>query len=270
MKEEVARILVPLDAAADHRAAIDTAARLAARWQVPLHGVFVEDEELLGFADLPFAAQVTHAGRQRLTRIEVETHLRAFAERARRELHAAAERHRVRASYAVLRGPLAAALREGDFVVAGAVSRPVGGHFRLRSRWSAAAASARHPLFLARRDFAAGGSVVLLLARPGREAARLLRFAAEIAGIGGRALKVLGAGDVAPPALAEWVAEILEPGAVEHATEKAPPEPHALRLRAAELDCRLFVLAADGPEGLQQPLADLAAEAGCDLLLAGG
>ena len=43
--------------------AIDTAARLAARWRVPLHGVFIEDEELIGLAGLPFARQVTLGAR---------------------------------------------------------------------------------------------------------------------------------------------------------------------------------------------------------------
>ena len=49
----IERVVVPLDAAAENRTAIETAARLAARAKVPLHGIFVEDEELLHLARLP-------------------------------------------------------------------------------------------------------------------------------------------------------------------------------------------------------------------------
>jgi hypothetical protein len=271
MKEKIARVVVPLDAASDNRPAIDTAARLAARWHVPLFGVFVEDEELLGLAGLPFAAEVTRRGREKLTKRQVEAHLRAFAERARRDLEATAGRHHVESSFAVVRGPLADALAEGDFVVAGAASRPVGGHFRVRSRWWAASATTRHPLFLARREWQAGGSVVAVLAGRGRDAARLLQLAAEIAGLGSRALKILGAADLAAPeALALWVAEVLGGEALELTIEPVPAEPTSLRRRTAELDCRLVVFAADVAGGLPEDLAELAEEAQCDLLVVAG
>src|ERR1700758_1486083 len=109
MTQGIERVVVPLDAATETSTAIDTAARLAARWRVPLHGVFVEDEELIGFAGLPFPHQVTlGAGLQPLTKDHIEDHFRAFAERARQELKAAAERHGVKWSFDVVRGPLAA------------------------------------------------------------------------------------------------------------------------------------------------------------------
>ena len=59
MTHDIKRVIVPLDASSETSTAIDTAARLAARWRVPLHGVFIEDEELIGLAGLPFARQVT-------------------------------------------------------------------------------------------------------------------------------------------------------------------------------------------------------------------
>ena len=43
----IERVVVTLDAASENRAAIETAARLAARAKAPLHGIFVEDEDLL-------------------------------------------------------------------------------------------------------------------------------------------------------------------------------------------------------------------------------
>src|SRR5579863_1089050 len=271
VKEEIGRVVVPLDAADDDRAAIDTAARLAQRWHAPLHGVFVEDEELLGLARMSFAVEVTRRGREKLTQRQVEAHLRAFADRARRGLEAAAARHHVKSSFAVVRGPLAAALREGDFVVAGAATRPGGGHFRVRSRWWRGHAATRHPLFLAQRRWQVGGSVVTVLARRDAAAARLLQLAAEIAGLGSRALTVLGAAEAAAPeGFAGWVAEVLAGQALDLTTEAAPAEPRSLRRRAAELDCRLFALAADMTGGLPESLAELVDEAGCDLLVVGG
>ena len=59
MTQPIRRVVVSVDAASETRIAIDTAARLAVRWGVPLHGVFIEDEELIGLAGLPFARQVT-------------------------------------------------------------------------------------------------------------------------------------------------------------------------------------------------------------------
>jgi len=60
-----------------------------------LHGVFIEDEELIEFAGLPFARQVTLAGLEPLTKDHIEDHFRAFAERLQRQLAAAAARHGV-------------------------------------------------------------------------------------------------------------------------------------------------------------------------------
>jgi hypothetical protein len=152
MTHGIKRLVVSLDAASETGTAIDTAARLAARWRVPLHGAFIEDEELIGLAGLPFARQVTlGAGLEPLTKDHVEDHLRASAERARRELAAAAERHSVKWSFETVRGPLApdALVGEHDFVVTAAESRPIGDHFRIASRcWSWMANVARPFLFL--------------------------------------------------------------------------------------------------------------------------
>ena len=56
MTQPINRVVVSLDAVSETDPAIDTAARLAARWRVPLHGMFIEDEELIGFAGRPLPA----------------------------------------------------------------------------------------------------------------------------------------------------------------------------------------------------------------------
>ena len=140
MNDRIGRVVIPLDTAAEGGTAIETAAQLAARANAPLHGIFVEDEDLLGLANLPFARQVMlGAGTEPLTveRVELQQ-LRAAAERARQAIAAAAERHAVVWSFEGVRGSLQSALSgvsEGDLVVTSALSRPIAGQFRLESRW---------------------------------------------------------------------------------------------------------------------------------------
>ena len=211
MTQGIKRVVVPLDAASETGTAIDTAARLAARWRVPLHGVFIEDEELIGLAGLPFARQVTlGTGLEPLTKDHVEDYFRAFAERARRELGAAADRHSVKWSFEVVRGPLAPDTLGGehDFVVAGAATRPIGDHFRISSRcWSWMAIIAR-PFLLAKREWETGGSVFTLLRRRGPQSARTLDIAAQIAGFHSGILTVAATPDLAgSDDFAAWVSD---------------------------------------------------------------
>ncbi len=262
MTLQISRVVVRLDTATESRPGIATAARLAARWRVPLHGVFIEDEELLALAGLPFALQVTlAAGRGALTRDEVEGHFRAFAERARRDLAAAAERHGIEWSFAVVRGSLAEA--EHDFVVAGAVTRPLGAQAQLPSRWQPA--PGLHPLLLVRREWQAAGSVMAMLRGHGPEAARLLDLAADLAELGSGILTVLGAPDMTgPDDFPTWVAEQLKAHPLTVRTELEAIEPAAVRQRLAELDCRLLVLEAGTPD---EQLRQLVEHAACDVLL---
>jgi hypothetical protein len=267
MTQEIRRVVVPLDAASESGLAIDTAARLAAQWRVLLHGVFIEDEELISLAGLPFARQVTlGAGLEPLTREDVEDHFRAFAERARRDLAAAAERHGVKWSFEVVRGPLGAdALgREHDFVVAGAASRPIGDHFRISSRWSSWLAIVARPFLLARRQWETGGSVVTVLRRRGPGSARTLDIAAQIAALHSGRLTVTGTPDLAASAdFDAWVAGLLEGHSLSLQTEPAATGPDALKQRIVELDCRLLVLEAAERDDLRELVDQLA----CDVLI---
>ena len=225
MTQQIKRVIVPLDASSETATAIDTAARLAARWRVQLHGVFIEDEELIDLAGLPFARQVSlGAGIEPLTRDHVEDHFRAFAERARHELAAAAGRHGVKWSFEVVRGPPASDTLGGeeDFVVAGAESRPIGDHFRVASRsWSWMAVVAR-PFLLAKCRWETGGSVFTLLRRRDPKSARVLELAAQIAGFRSGSLTVAGGPDLAgSDDFAAWVAQLLEGHSLTLQTEPA-------------------------------------------------
>jgi hypothetical protein len=271
MTEDIKRVVVPLDAASEAGIAIDTAARLAARWRAQLHGVFIEDEELIGLAGLPFARQVIlGTGLEPLTRDHVEDHVRAFAERVRRELAAAAERHGVRWSFEVVRSPLAAGGfgGEDDFVVAGTATRPIGGHFRISSRCWSWTATITRPFLLAKREWESGGSVFTLLRGRGPQSARTLGIAAQIAAFGGNSLTVAGTPDLAgSDDFAAWVAGLLEGHSLNLQTEPVAPEPAALRQMTIDLDCRLLVLEAAEHDPRPDDLRELAEHLACDVLI---
>ena len=271
MTQGIKRVILPLDAATETGTAIDTAARLAALWRVPLHGVFIEDEELIGLSGLPFARQVTLGiGLEPLTKDHVEDQFRAFAQRARRELAAAADRHGVKWSFETVRGLLAPDTLGGehDFVVAGAATRPIGDHFRVSSRcWSWMAIVAR-PFLLAKREWEAGGSVFTLLRRGGPQSARTLDIAAQIAGFHGGILTVAATPNLAgSDDIAAWVSELLEGHSLNLQTEPAATEPAALRQRIIELDCRLLVLEASDEVAQPEELRELIGQLACDVLI---
>src|SRR5258708_23244118 len=109
MTARIERVVVALDAVSENRAAIDAAVRLASRWHARLHGVFVEDDDLLRLANLPFARQVSlGAGVETLTLQQAERQLHACAGQARRDIAAAARRRNVECTFDGVRGAVAA------------------------------------------------------------------------------------------------------------------------------------------------------------------
>ena len=243
----IGHILVSLDAASESRPAIETAARLAADAGASLDGLFIEDEELLHLADLPFTRHITlGTGTEPLSRHQVERHLRSAADRAGRELAAAAERHRVGYTFRVVRGSsadlLAGAAGHG-LVVAGGLGRPIGRHFRLECRWWSSLDAAQGAFLLVRHGRRTQGTVAVLLPDQGPASARLLRAAAQIAAGGNRALTVL-----CPPSLAAesglqvWIAEQLGGAAAAPRVAVAPVEPDELPARMAQLNCHLLAV----------------------------
>jgi K+-sensing histidine kinase KdpD len=267
LPSRIQRIIVPLDAISETRTAIETAAQLAARWQARLHGVFVEDEDLLRLASLPFARQVSlGAGVEPLTPENAVRQLRASAEAARRELAAAAGRHHLRWSFEITRAMfLADAAAEGDFIVVRAVSRPIGPHFRIATRWKHAVEPASGSLLLTRAVEASGGAVVVVLRDREPASARLLEAAAQLAEIAGAPLTVVCAPDLARAAAFDtWLSEHVAARPVQLRIETAMNDPAALYQRILELNCGLLALAADAA---QTGLRELMAGAACDLLV---
>ncbi len=267
----IERVVVPLDAASEHRTAIETAARLAARAKAPLHGIFVEDEDLLRLASLPFARQFTlGAGAEPLTTEHLELHLQVAAERARAELFAAAKRHGVTCSFEIVRGASESAVTgasEHDLVVAGALTRPIAGHFRVECRWWSSIEAAPGLFMLARHTWSASGAVVMLLHDRSAASSRLLEAAAQIAQTADSMLTVICPPAVAGSGFETWVTDRLADHPVRLQVEIAPAEPAALHQRIGELDCRCLAITAGGAEGSGDRLRELVERFGCDILM---
>lgn len=137
-----ARIIVGLDTSLVTRDALGLAARLAASVDARLKGIFVEDENLLNLAELPFAREISFSGEIR--ELDTERMLRAMkaqAESARRMLARIASEAHIDWSFYVRRGrPLAAlaehAVEDDTLVIrsVGTGSREVGRTVRAATR----------------------------------------------------------------------------------------------------------------------------------------
>lgn len=228
----IRRILVALDASGHSLAALRSAAELASRVEAELLGLFVEDANLLQLAALPFAREVGGvAGAARPLDAQVmERSLKAQAERSRLALAEAAAPHRLRWSFRVVRGDVAAevvaASFEADLVSIGKMGRQPGGG-RLGPVARSVAAASPRPVLLARDSLSArhgigvvfdeapsaekalwaalrlardgGGLEVLILASDGASGQKLEDQAARLLGSRGMAVRYrwLDSGDTA-------------------------------------------------------------------------
>ena len=129
---KIRRVIVGLDPAAQSRALLEAAVELAGQMQAEILGLFVENQDLLHFAGLPFAREVgfESATRRALDIESMERSLRALAREARQALESAAEGTQVQWSFRVVRGApaaeLLAAAEESDLVIANLEAPPEG------------------------------------------------------------------------------------------------------------------------------------------------
>ncbi len=110
--ERVERILVAIDASPHSVAALQVAAELAALLQAEVHGIYVEDINLLHLCGLPFSAEVGSftASVRRLDNRSIERHFRSVAHQIRHTMEQTAGRAHVRWSFEVTRGGVASEL----------------------------------------------------------------------------------------------------------------------------------------------------------------
>lgn len=136
-ESHIKRVLVAMDATGPSKAALKSAAEIAARLRVELLGLFVEDINLLQLASLPFAREFVYGSStgRKMDSTDMERSLRIQAERLRKNLEITAESAQVPYSFIVTRGKVASALlsvaAEHDLLVLGKVIKKTEHEYRL-------------------------------------------------------------------------------------------------------------------------------------------
>lgn len=198
-RRSIGRILVALDASANSREALTTAVNLAATLRAELHGVFVEDINLLRLAELPFAREIQFAdtGLHQLEMESLQRRLRARAAILRHEVEELSGEHKLTSTFSVIRGPvekeLLAAALETDMLAVGRLGHSLLNRMRMGSTARAVTARAASAVLLVKSDVAAGPIIALF--DGSATGLRALRLAAELAEQGGDLCVLLWASD---------------------------------------------------------------------------
>ncbi len=127
------RILVPLDASAHSRAALEAAIQLAEAMGAEISGLYVEDTDLLELCRYPFAREIGMfpAGCRRLETIDLERDFRVQAETIHRMMAMLAEKSAIHWSFMVRRGRVATEIlslaTSTDLIVMGRMGRSMAG-----------------------------------------------------------------------------------------------------------------------------------------------
>lgn len=162
------RVVLLCDAACDIRLAVAEAAALARRWDAPLHGVFLDDENLHRFAALPFSQPVSLSSAD----LTADMGAAAMANLAaslsaamRRALAEIAGDQGLQWTFGHIRDlPAAAALTadEGDILVVEAAARAFSGAWGPLAAWAKSPAAFAGTTLLRGRGPGTKGVLVLL------------------------------------------------------------------------------------------------------------
>lgn len=123
------RILVSLDTSQRGRAALQAAVRLALSTNAELQGLFIEDEDLVRLASLPFSREIEFASAspRELQSVSMERALRAAAEEAQQAFFSALQQVNLKWTFRIVRGTVTqaslAAAGEVDLLVIGQQGR---------------------------------------------------------------------------------------------------------------------------------------------------
>jgi nucleotide-binding universal stress UspA family protein len=175
---DLRRILVALDSSRESLDALEAAARVAARMQAELTGLFVEDIDLINLAALPFAREIalSGSGGRKLSPESVEKAWKSQAAAARQALENAARQASLRWSFRVTRGrveaEVMAACGEADLVALGKAIRPLTRRARLGSTARAVTAGAPSAVLLAGGPAPASHSSRVMVSYDGSACAR--------------------------------------------------------------------------------------------------
>jgi nucleotide-binding universal stress UspA family protein len=182
----IERILIGLDTSFHSLAALRAAAELASSLGAELHGIFVEDADLLRVAELPVARELRYpfAGQGRLSPERMRRQLRAQAEQARQELASICKERQIEWSFQVTRGDVSAKVLEeasrADMLCVGRASRPLTRRSAVGSTATAAATRAPRSVLLVSRDTQIRPPMVVLY-EDAPDARRALVLASKLA-----------------------------------------------------------------------------------------
>ncbi len=125
----IKRILVAIDASSYSLNALETAVNLAEKLQVDLHGIYIEDSNLLRLAQLPFAREYRFSREksQKLDTSQMSEQLRLQATLARRHFNESVTKKNINHSFQTLQGTISGELEKAaqdtDILVMGRISR---------------------------------------------------------------------------------------------------------------------------------------------------
>lgn len=137
----VRRVVIALESICDSAKALETAAEIAARIQAELHGIFMEDVNLLSAARLPFVRQVklqpgvAHG----FETADIESEFQALAAHARSRLRDLAGHLKLPWSFEIHRGDRSSLLsvtQRSDLLVVETSSKPFARCMTLPTDWS--------------------------------------------------------------------------------------------------------------------------------------
>ena len=256
----VRRVLVALDSSAASDATLEVAAGLAAATASELAGLFVEDQDLLRLAELPFAREIQLTrpppGKSISRALEpslVLQDLRAQAAVARDAMARQAALHRVAWTFQVAQGrseeALLLAAGAGDIIAVARGFGPLARFGRISREVRVIAAKAPGPLLLAGQPLGGRPGTVLLPYDASPAAAHMLAVAADLAQVRGEPLEIMLLGDAAP-GMEEIAARIRAATGKSQLPElrvQVPRDRTAALHRLCGLERGLLVLPADQP-----------------------
>ncbi len=269
------RILVGVDASAGSLSALEAAAGLAAELHSELIGLFVEDDDLLSLAGLPFSQEVTLTGSVRsLDPAQIEQEMKHRATAARRALQRVAEQRRLRWNFQVVRGrvtrELSAAADRMDLLCVGPCARPA---TRRGSRGETArlVSQARGAVLYLERHAEARSKPVMALLNGGaydRDAAEICN---RVAGArGGDVVLVIRAEDEKQAGqILDMARQRLGSVRSVKVSTVVPPDRQAILRLVRSAETGLLVTAADADLATEEGLGAVIEAADCPVLVLG-
>ncbi|MEQ8652076.1 MAG: hypothetical protein RIC87_06395 [Kiloniellales bacterium] len=251
----VRRILIALDSSRVSEDALSLAADIAAATASELAGVFVEDQDLLHLAELPFSREVQRAGAasRNLQRDRLLQDLRAQAALAKAALVRQADLRRITWSFHIAQGrseeAILTAAGGGDIIAMTRQFGPLGQAAKVSPQIRRIVARAPAPLLVFSRTVPIRPGPTLLPFDASEAAERMLPLAAELTRLGGGSLEVLLLNAAAASSSQHHarLAELVGTQAAKGMRVWSPRDRATALRRLCEADRGLLLLPADSP-----------------------